>query len=229
MSWLDSAFSGATGSGGWLGPAIGAAASLGGAYLQSNAAEDAADRQAQGLSQATQATTQNNAGALALYKAMYEQGRDDLAPYRGVGPNALGALQNQIGTDYTKSPGYQFRLNEGLNAAQQSAAARGSLNSGATLRGLTEYGQNFATNDYNNWLQRLSGLATIGQNSAAGSAAAGQNFAGQAGQTLTNQGNSLAQLFSAGGANAASGAVAQGNAWNNGIQNALVAYSRLGQ
>lgn len=45
-------------------------------------------------------------------------------------------------------PGYQFRLSEGERALQQSAAARGVLNTGGTLKNILGYGQNFASGEY---------------------------------------------------------------------------------
>jgi hypothetical protein len=47
-----------------------------------------------------------------------------------------------------EDPGYQFRLDEGSKALQRSAAARGTLRSGATLKGLIDYGQNTASEEY---------------------------------------------------------------------------------
>lgn len=57
-------------------------------------------------------------------------------------------------------PGYQFRLNEGLKALQASAAARGVLNSGGTLKGIEDYGQNYASQEYGNVFNRA--LQTFG-------------------------------------------------------------------
>jgi hypothetical protein len=51
-------------------------------------------------------------------------------------------------------PGYKFRLGEGTQALEQSAAARGVLNSGNTLRGLNDYAQNFASQEYGNVFNR---------------------------------------------------------------------------
>jgi hypothetical protein len=48
------------------------------------------------------------------------------------------------------TPGYQSRLAAGEQALQRSAAAKGLVRSGGTLKDLVEYGQNFASNEYNN-------------------------------------------------------------------------------
>jgi len=114
---------------------------------------------------------------------------------------SLVALQN--------SPGYQFRLGEGLKALERSAAARGTLQTGGTLKGLTRYGQEYASNEYDKRNSQLFGWAGMGMNAA--SAQAGQNsqYANTAGDLLTQQGN----------ANAA-GTVGSANAWQQGINNA---------
>ncbi len=55
--------------------------------------------------------------------------------------------------DLQKTPGYMFGLNQGINSAQTSAAAGGSLMSGATLKALSDYGSGYASQkwqDYSN-------------------------------------------------------------------------------
>lgn len=51
-------------------------------------------------------------------------------------------------------PGYQFRLGAGQDALQHSAAAKGLLRSGGTLKDLINYGQNFASQEYGNVFDR---------------------------------------------------------------------------
>jgi hypothetical protein len=92
-----------------------------------------------------------------LAEKMYKQGRADLKPWRKTGEAAIEALWGKIQAgpgEFTESPGYQFRLKEGQKAIERSAAARGNILSGATLKGLTRYGQDYATSDYDNFLRR---------------------------------------------------------------------------
>jgi hypothetical protein len=56
--------------------------------------------------------------------------------------------------DAFNEPGYQFRLQSGSDALQRSAAAKGLLRTGGTLKDITEYGQNFASNEYGNVFNR---------------------------------------------------------------------------
>ena len=51
-------------------------------------------------------------------------------------------------------PSYQFRLNQGLGALESSAAARGVLRSGGTLKGVQDYAQDYASQEYNNIYNR---------------------------------------------------------------------------
>lgn len=53
-----------------------------------------------------------------------------------------------------QEPGYQFRLAGGRQALEGSASARGTLRTGGTLRDITEYGQNFAAQEYGNVYNR---------------------------------------------------------------------------
>ena len=121
-------------------------------------------------------------------------------------PQAAGAPYQ----GFTKTPGYDFRLREGMNAIEGSAAARGGLMSGATLQALQGYGHDYATNAYENWLSRVGGLTQMGSAAAGSQAAAGQNFANAQSNLLTGAGNARA-----------AGAVGVGNALMGGINTGL--------
>ena len=47
-------------------------------------------------------------------------------------------------------PGYQFRLQQGLDALQRSQAAKGVLATGGSLKDLMTYGQNLGSQEYQN-------------------------------------------------------------------------------
>ena len=120
---------------------------------------------------------------------------------------------------FTKTPGYDFRLGQGYDAIESSAAGRGGLYSGATMRRLQEYGQDYASNEYNNFLNRLASGAGAGQAAAGNQAAAGQNFAAGGANALANIGNAQA-----------ASAIGVGNAWQGGIGNLASIYgSQVGQ
>lgn len=56
--------------------------------------------------------------------------------------------------DVANDPSYQFRLAEGSKAIQGSAAARGLLRTGGTLKDLMGYGQDLASQEYANMFNR---------------------------------------------------------------------------
>lgn len=77
----------------------------------------------------------------------YDPGKPiDPFSYREFDPNAVA-----------QEPGYQFGLKQGLDATQNSAAARGMLHSGNTLTGLNKYAQDYAGTKlgdaYNRYMQ----------------------------------------------------------------------------
>ena len=69
------------------------------------------------------------------------------------------------------SPGYQFQMDQGLQAVNRNEAAKGMLGSGNRLQELMQYGQGLASQDYNNQFLRLANLAgaSAGQPGTAGS------------------------------------------------------------
>ncbi len=127
------------------------------------------------------------------------EAQESLAPWRTAGTDALGRLTEKITAgpgEFTTSPGYEFRLAEGQKAIERSAAARGSALSGATMKAATEYGQNFATADYDNFLRRYyeslvpdQTLADRGQSAAEQIGRYGMEGAGRIGDyTMTGAG-----------------------------------------
>jgi hypothetical protein len=61
------------------------------------------------------------------------------------------------GVNLNEDPSYQFRLNEGLKGVSASAAGKGALKSGATLKALQNYGQQAASQEYANAYGRQYG------------------------------------------------------------------------
>jgi hypothetical protein len=63
-------------------------------------------------------------------------------------------------------PGYQFRTQQGQTALQNAAAARGTLADSGTLKALTDYGQNAASQEYANVWNRDLGAYTTNRGNA---------------------------------------------------------------
>ena len=130
----------------------------------------------------------NNRGAVPRGVPTF-QGGNALASFgapqqqaTGVAPANTGQTAQQAadaGFDiFRNSTGYKFRLGEGLDAVNSGYAGSGLLQSGAALRGINEYGQNFASNEFGNYLNALGSQQAVGAGSASSLAGVGQNFAG---------------------------------------------------
>ncbi len=94
----------------------------------------------------------------------------------------------------TSLPGYQFNLQTGeQSVARQFGPQAGSGAEGAAL---TQYGQNYAMNTYNQQVQVLSNLAGLNVNPQGGLAAASSSLSG-ASAAATAQNNQIQQLLAA--------------------------------
>lgn len=60
----------------------------------------------------------------------------------------------------TEDPGYKFQFDQGMEALNRTAAAKGMLGSGNRLMDLVKYGQGMASSAYNNRLNTLSNLSS---------------------------------------------------------------------
>jgi hypothetical protein len=118
-------------------------------------------------------------GAADKASASLQQTRADLQPWRETGQNALMIAGNLAGAngpqaataamgDFTTSPGYQFRLDEGLRAIDAGAASQGILRSGATQKREMAFGEGLASQEFENYYNRLYNLSGMGFKAAGG-------------------------------------------------------------
>ena len=199
-----------------------------GSYLSSEASKSAAQTQANAANNAT--AQQQNAlnQQIALNKPFYDvgvaanQGLSTQTPYT---PAAFNYNQN---TD----PGTQFRLTQGLNAMNATAAARGGLISGNALKAGQDYGQAAGSQEYQNAFNRY--LASNAQNlQAYNTNTANQQFLANQGQSSANNtansignfGNSAASNTIGAGNALAAGQVGSANAYTGGASNAIGQYT----
>lgn len=96
---------------------------------------------------------------------------------------------------FEKDPGYDFRMNQGITAMDRSANARGIGMSGGTLQALNRYNQDYASNEYTNYVNRLSALAGIGQSSTNAAANLGATSMNSMSTIMQNQGNARANAY----------------------------------
>ena len=163
---------------------------------------------------ASQSQSRANKRAIASQEKMFNKQIELQEPFRKVGVNALPDLvaaskYTPFGMDqFQADPGYAFRMQEGLKALDRSAAARGGLLSGATLRGAQRYGQDLGSQEYTNAFNRYQ----IERNARLNPL---QSLAGMS-QTAANTMSNQAGQF---GENMAQNAMTQGNIRASGYMN----------
>lgn len=180
------------------GIAIGAAATLGAGALQAGAAGDAADAQAAA-----------NAAATAEQRRQYDQTRQDMMPWMNAGIWGLNQQQNALRGDWSgfeDSPDYLYAYQQGMKGLDRQNAANLSLTSGGADADRIALGQGLASQNFNNYYNRLAGLSGTGQTTATQLGGFGQNAANQIGQNTINAGNARA-----------SGYTNTANAWGNAL------------
>lgn len=190
-------------------------------------------------SNAADAQIQSGNASNATQLQMYNQNRADMAPWREAGVNALTQLRSGTAAggqfmkpfsmaDFQADPGYGFRLAEGLKALDKSAAARGNLLSGGTLKGITRYGQDAASQEYGNAYNRYNQDQSNQFNRLASLSGLGQTTAQQIGVIGTNVANSIGQTQQGMGNARASGYIGSANALAGGLAGASNAYTSQG-
>lgn len=178
--------------------------------------------------------------AQSFLQSQEQQGLQNYSPFLNAGQgaaNTLGQLMASPGSGLLQNwnqtfqaptaaqaeqtPGYQFQLQQGLDAMQNSAAGQGGLLSGRTLANLNNYAQGTASTNYqnvfnnaltqynsaynsflnnqNNTYSRLMGLSGQGLQAAQGS-----------GSLISGIGGDIASLMGQQGAAQAQGTMAMG-------------------
>jgi hypothetical protein len=133
----------------------------------------------------------------------------------------------QAVSDFQASPGYQFSLDQGLQAIDRGAASRGMVTSGNTLAAEQNYGTGLANQQYQQYVQNLQPY--LGQQTSAATGAASVNM-GEGNALNTSYGNqgNLAYNTQAGIGNAQAAAdVADQNASNSFLGGVLNLGSKL--
>lgn len=171
--------------------------------------------------------------------------QNEIMQLLGIGGDKAAAGYGSLGksfgqADFEQDPGYAFRQQEGMKALERSAAARGNLLSGSTLKGVQRFGQDLASQEYQNAFNRYQVNRSNKLNPLQSLMGSGQSatniMTGAAGQMGQNE---ATNLYNAGQARA-SGYVGQANALSNALgqvgaiasnyptQNALIGYYNRG-
>jgi len=181
---------------------------------------------AYGANRAANAQEEAARTAAAEQRRQFNKQMELQKPFRDVGVNALPELveasrYTPFSMDqFQQDPGYAFRMREGLKALDRSAAARGGLLSGNQLRGVTQFGQDLASQEYTNAFNRyqseraarlnpLQSLAGMGQSNAATMAQQTGQFGQNMAENALMQGNIRASGYM-NTANAVAGALGTG-------------------
>lgn len=151
----------------------------------------------------------NNAGDAAsqYYNQIPDALKQYLKPYAEKGNAVYPFLQGQynqllndptrlltkLGQAYQQSPGYQFQLNQSLNAGYRASAAKGMLGSPMQQQQAQQTAGQLANQDFNQYLARALGLY-------------GQGLAGE--QSIYNTGAGVSTNL---GENLANALMSQGN------------------
>lgn len=233
-----------------------AAAVIGSAVISGVVANKQAKAQKKASQYATNAQVQANRENIEFQRELYEQQREDIAPWRDIGVQALESLNRGIESgqfdpgkftfNFEEDPGYQFRLAEGQKAMDRSAAARGNLLSGGQAKALTQYNQGMASQEYGNAFaramqehsvesgrkgdefNRLASMAGVGQTASQQMQSAGNVYGQQVGQGNLNIGNAYANNALNQGNIKSNLYGAYGNIANNLISNGLTMYGTGG-
>ena len=100
--------------------------------------------------------------------------------------NDPGALLNKLGQGYQQSPGYQFQLNQSLNAGNRASAAKGMLGSPMQQQQAQQTAGQLANQDFNQYLSGALGLYGKGLSGEQGIYNTGAGMSGNLGENLAN-------------------------------------------
>lgn len=214
---------------------VGAGASIASSATQANAADNAAA-----------ARERANKANISYQENIFNKQRADFQPFREAGVNELPKFSSGVNSgtylppkfnfNFQKDPGYDFRFQQGMDALDTTAANNANIFSGKHVKDAETYGQNFASNEYNNAFQRYvtnynadadrsntkfnqgAALVDIGRGANNSINQARQQLGTNVGNSIINSGNAEAQ-----------GQIAVGNAVAGGIQGVAGAAQKAGQ
>lgn len=222
-----------------------------GAREASNAQQDAAQSATYAAGNATKASIASN-------ERMFNKTADMSLPWRAIGEESINELyyemtgqkateefnpaaagpSGEVGAfNFETAPGYEWRMDQGIEAVNRGASAAGQLDSGARNKDLTRFGQglasseyansynrwenerNFAYNDRQNYLNRLASMSGLGQTAAAQTGQAASVAGSNQANAALNFGNTASNNALVGGAGQASGYINMANSAGNMLNN----------
>jgi hypothetical protein len=107
-----------------------------------------------------------------------------------------GAAGNARATGaFQAGPGYQFALDQGLNALNRRRAAGGMLDSGNADLDAVKFGTGLADQTYGDWLTRLGGLVNPELSATSGAASGKAGIQGGLASLATNKASDLTNIL----------------------------------
>jgi hypothetical protein len=202
-----------------------AGSSIIGGAMKGRAARRAANAQVQSAAEASRLQREMFAEQTRLqdpYRQAGLTGQNRMMELMGLGGNVNAQDYGRFGrdfsmADYEADPGYAFRLAEGNKALERSAAARGMVLSGPMFKGVQRFGQDLASQEYQNAFNRyqtnrsnqlnpLGTLMAAGQGASNVLTGAAGVLGGQLGENAMGAGNARASGY-VGSANAYADAI----------------------
>jgi len=241
-----------------------AAGGIASSAISSSAASKAAETQSEAAKSAAELEAQTAREYLDWEKEMWNQVQEMYAPYQEAGESALASLSAKLGlsgdptsSDYgsllksysggdfvaptleeaANEPGYKFAVQQGQQAIERSAAAKGGVLSGGTAKALERYGQEMGELNYENaynrkfneWqtafnksqveqsnvYNRLMGLTSTGQETTQQLASSGLSTTANMANIATTSASNQADALQDAAAARASGYASSGNIWGS--------------
>lgn len=129
-------------------------------------------------------------------------------PYRESGMRAMSELEEQymqllnspeavnamLSSGFQASPGYEYQVQQGMNATNQAAAAGGMLGTPSHQQQAASMNQNIANQDYYQYMNQMTGLYNQGLSQANNMNQMGFNATNQMAQGMQGVGQSMASL-----------------------------------
>lgn len=158
---------------------------------------------AKGAEAAAQTQAQAAELGVAEQRRQFDVLTELLRPYVEAGQPALQQQQSLIGlrgapeqqaaiSGLEQSPFFQSAVRQGEEALLQQASATGGLRGGNIQAALAQFRPQMLESQIAQQYERLGGLTSLGQRSAAGQGAAGMETAGSIGNLLSQRGAALA-------------------------------------
>lgn len=205
---------------------IGAAASVGSGLIAASGSKKAGREQTRAAERSGARLEAANRRQEELQEPFRQAGltaQQEIMKLLGVGGDATapgyGSMARAFGEqDFRADPGYAFRQSESLKALERSAAARGNLLSGSTMKGIQRFGQDLASQEYQNAFNRFQIERAARLNPLQSLMGSGQSAANVMTSAAGNLGQGLANAELAAGQARASGYVGQANALAGALQ-----------